>query len=281
MIVKTPKHPNTQTPKLTVALTLLGIWVFGYLDLCHADLSAVVSPGYTFASGERADTSKLNRLGNPTITITGTVGGTNANVANNSINGAMLVNGLPGSNLTWDANSPRRLVLTNDGVTAYQLNSNAFGAGLKGGSSAQVTAYVDTNTITMSNNIIVLNLTTFSNLVNILATNVAQYQVTNAAPGASFGWAKFYGTNSSTTYSPLAGYNISNVVRTALGRYTVNLTNSMLTTNYAIQLQPMTASPGLIANIATQSTNAFTLTTWEADLEVYQDPEHLFLQILK
>lgn len=146
---------------------------------CLADLSAVVTPGYKFASGERADTSKLNRLGNPTITITGTVGGTNANVANNSINGAMLVAGFPGSNLTWDANSPRRLVITNQAIGTNQINGEIAGLGL-GSSSGWLGVNVDTNTIQITNDVVTLNLTTYSNLFSaLLAQNLSNYFATN------------------------------------------------------------------------------------------------------
>lgn len=153
---------------------------------CLADLSAVVTPGYKFASGERADTSKLNRLGNPTITITGTVGGTNANVANNSINGAMLVAGFPGSNLTWDANSPRRLVITNQAIGTNQINGEIAGLGL-GSSSGWLGVNVDTNTIQITNDVVTLNLTTYSNLFSaLLAQNLSNWWETNIYTEAEF-----------------------------------------------------------------------------------------------
>lgn len=261
-----PGRPAAQNPRkwgdsrITIFLLCL---LCLFVASARADLSAVVSPGYTFAANERPTTATLNRAANPTITITGTVGGTNANLANNSVNGAQLVTGFPGSNLTWDASSPRKLVITNDGVNVLQLHSNVAGLGLSGGSGSQLRVNVDTNTVTITNNVVTLNLTTFSNLVNLLATNVARYQVTNAPINVT-AWCKFSGTATGTN-EPTAGYNVTNIVRTGTGLYTVNFSNALATANYAITATPMSnsgSSPDVTSCLVlNQTTTNFTLAT--------------------
>lgn len=176
------KYLNTQGPKypkLTRTLALLGIWVLGYLGTCHAEITATVYPGYQFSPNERPTVQQLNLLGRPTILVSGTLGGTNVALAANSVTTTMMSDTLPGSNLVWDASSPRKLVIEDGGVNTNQLNADVAGLGLSGGSGTALRVNVDTNTITITNDVVTLNLTTFSNLVQTLATNIAQYVVTN------------------------------------------------------------------------------------------------------
>lgn len=155
---------------------------------CFADLTVTGSPGFIFSdtSAGRPTTANLNRALHFTYAIGGTVGGTNANIAQNSIGGDKLVTTFPGTNLTWDGNSPRKLVIANDGVNILQLHTNVAGLGLSGGAGTALRVNVDTNTVTITNDVLTLNLTGFTNLVNILATNVAQWAVTNYTDTNSF-----------------------------------------------------------------------------------------------
>lgn len=154
---------------------------FFILHSALAEITATVYPGYQFSANERPTTANLNLLGRPTIYISGTLGGTNVALAANSVTTTMMSDTLPGSNLVWDASSPRKLVVMNAGVDTNQLSSGVAGLGLSGGSGSQLRVNVDTNTVQITNDVITLNLTTFSNLVAIISTNIANYFTTNYA----------------------------------------------------------------------------------------------------
>lgn len=111
-----------------------------------ADLSVTVRPGYTFGANERPTTSTLNRLGNPTILITGTVGGTNAGIAAGSINGTHLSDTVvDGTNITYNAASPRALTITASGVNVTQISTNIAGLGLTGGGGTNLDLNLEAN----------------------------------------------------------------------------------------------------------------------------------------
>jgi hypothetical protein len=123
-----------------------------------ADLSAHVTPGYTLSSGERATTDKLNRMANPTITISGTIGGTNAGLAAGSINGTHLSDAtVDGTNIIF--NSARQLSILSGGVLGTQIGAALAGDGLGGGSGTNLFIKTDpaagiittNDTLTLSN----------------------------------------------------------------------------------------------------------------------------------
>ena len=119
---------------------------FSLQPSAFADLSAVVQPGYVFGPSERPSTSTLNRLGNPTITITGTIGGTNASVAAGSINGTHFSDTVvDGTNITFNGASPRALTIVNAGIDVTQISTNIAGNGLGGGSGTNLFIKLDTN----------------------------------------------------------------------------------------------------------------------------------------
>lgn len=114
----------------SIFLVALTLWP----STCLADLSVTVRPGYTFGANERPTTSTLNRLGNPTILITGTVGGTNAGIAAGSINGTHFSDTVvDGTNITYNSASPRALTITASGVDVTQISTNIAGLGIAGG----------------------------------------------------------------------------------------------------------------------------------------------------
>lgn len=119
---------------------------FWLLPSAFADLSAVVQPGYVFGPLERPSTSTLNRLGNPTITITGTIGGTNAGIAAGAINGTHFSDTVvDGTNITFNGASPRALKIVDAGVNVTQISEDIAGDGLGGGSGTNLFLQLDTN----------------------------------------------------------------------------------------------------------------------------------------
>lgn len=115
------------------------------LCLASATLTATVSPGYQFSTGEQPTTDTLNLLGLPSILISGTVDGTTG-LTPGSVNGVMLANSVvDGVTIGFNAASPRQeyvlvpgLVNTNSGLVAAGNNSLQF--------------YGDTNFFTLATN---------------------------------------------------------------------------------------------------------------------------------
>lgn len=177
MIMKTKTKMEDGRWKMAVALLVLSSILYPLSS--QSEITATVYPGYQFSANERPTAAQLNLLGRPTVLVSGTLGGTNVALAAGSVSTTMMSDTLPGSNLVWDASSPRELVIEDGGVGTNQIHSGVAGNGLSGGSGSPLAVNVDTNTITITNDVVTLNLTTFSNLVQILSTNIAQYLVTN------------------------------------------------------------------------------------------------------
>src|SRR5271170_7034519 len=90
--------------------------VAGFLSIflawpARAQLTVTVIPGYQLGPLETPTTATLNALATPTITITGTIGGTNnVTLAAGSVSGLYLANSVPdGTTVVWNASSPRQL----------------------------------------------------------------------------------------------------------------------------------------------------------------------------
>jgi hypothetical protein len=99
----------------------------------RADLTAVVTPGYQFpVEGAVAPTyDLLNLLGQPTVTIHGTVGlggGSNSiSLTPGSVCGNQLCDGLPdGITMGWNANNPRQLQVLAAGVGGIMTSNGTF-----------------------------------------------------------------------------------------------------------------------------------------------------------
>jgi hypothetical protein len=194
-----------------------------------ADLQATVTPGHVFGASERPTTSTLNRLGQPTITITGTVGGTNANISAASINGTMLVNGLPGSNLTYDGSSPRSIVIKNSGVGSNQVDAAIAGFGLTGGGGAYFKVNIDSNSIVST-----------ADGDGIQVTNLQPWRITwttNTILGATP-----YGTNAAIGL-PAGWYISTNLTLSAAGGFTSGETDVGLPSDVAHSLG---LKPGIV-----------------------------------
>lgn len=123
---------------------------------CLADLTITIYPGKQFSQGDRPTIQDLNQLGTPTAQVTGTLGGTNIALGAGTVSGTMLMDSVAGSNLTWNAASPRGLVVKNSGISFYQLATAAFGTGLTGGGGVAVeVTNVPVTRITVTTNTIV------------------------------------------------------------------------------------------------------------------------------
>lgn len=159
------------------------IWLAA-LCLCasvaKAELTATVYPGYTLSANERPTTAILNLLARPTVTVSGTLGGTNVGLAANSVSGAML--------MTSVVDDDTIEFFNNGGATAIRLkayhtgtnaiNSNIAGLGLGGGSGSplsnktdNVTITITNDTITLMTNLPIAHLNVASNSVVVGTTN--------------------------------------------------------------------------------------------------------------
>jgi hypothetical protein len=105
--------------KLIAILSFIG-WTLNV----HADLSATVYPGYTFAPGDRPTVAQLNALGRPTVYVSGTIGGTNSGLAADSITGTMLDSSTY-DNVTIDKTNGA-LRVKQSGIRNYQIYTNIF-----------------------------------------------------------------------------------------------------------------------------------------------------------
>lgn len=111
-----------------VAGTLIGVQAFG-------DLTVTVVPGYQFGANELPTTDHLNLLGEPTISVTGTLDGSTS-LSAGSVNGTLLADSVvDGITIGYNASVPRALRvlaagiagpgLTNLNTTTLAVNYNA------------------------------------------------------------------------------------------------------------------------------------------------------------
>ncbi len=136
----------------------------GTLQL-YADLSATVTPGFTFQPGDRPTVAQLNALGRPTISISGTIGGTNSGLATNSITGDML-GPTTFDGVTIDKTNGALRVATN-AITTLQLYTNIFDTSSALSPTGGVVRVIpDWNFIAISNNALTIR-------TSIVATAIA------------------------------------------------------------------------------------------------------------
>ncbi len=175
----------------------------------NGGLTAVVTPGYTFASGEIPTTVKLNLLATPSIQIYGTVGGSNG-LAADSVNGAQLYHGVvDGSTVDFNGASPRQIEIKASGVGVTQIATNVAGAGLSGGAGSPLAVQVDnTNILITSSNLLSLNTNVWGPVSNCVTgcsgtTNQPLFlQLPLVASGTNI-----YLTNFSATLTNVLGTN--------------------------------------------------------------------------
>jgi hypothetical protein len=144
----------------------IGILHFAFCILhCQADLTVTVTPGYVFGASERPSTSTLNRLGAPTINISGTIGGTNAGIAAGSVNGTHFSDSVVDDRtIDFTNSSPRALRIKEQGVDLREASTNLAGLGLGGGGGFALSNKVDGVRLTIATDTL-----TFSCPTNTLA----------------------------------------------------------------------------------------------------------------
>jgi hypothetical protein len=198
------------------------------LPVAYAELTATVYPGYTLSANERPTTAILNLLARPTVSVSGTLGGTNVGLAANSVSGAMLQTSVVDDNTIEFFNNGGstaiRLKAYNTGTNA--ISSNLAGLGLGGGDGYALSNKTDNATITITNDVLTLK----SNL-----SPVYLQWVTNTLLGAAT-----YGTNANLTVG--SGIHIQNnaVALRQLETAEVTLSPSgiLLSTNHGLGLTP-------------------------------------------
>lgn len=175
--------------RFTIGLLLASSFIL-HPSSVHADLTVTVTPGYVFGSNERPSTATLNRLGAPTIGISGTIGGTNAGIAAGSVNGAHFSDSVVDDRtLDFTNSSPRALRIKAEGVGNRELSTAIAGPGLAGGNGTSLSVNVDGLTVKTNGDTLYVpfdqsqfhtngGVVTLSNFVSI------EYSF---APGASIG----------------------------------------------------------------------------------------------
>ncbi len=122
-----------------------------------AQLTATVQPGYTFTAGERPTMATLNLLGQPTITIQGTVAGSTG-LGAKSVTGDHLTDSVvDGVTLEYNTASPRAMRVKDAGITAAKLAAAVAGDGLTGGAGAPLSVVVDNESVKIGTNRVYVN----------------------------------------------------------------------------------------------------------------------------
>jgi hypothetical protein len=149
------KHPTSNIQHPTSILLVLAL--LALVLPAQAELTAVVSPGYQFIQGERPTVGTLNRLGLPTITITGTLDGTNAGISAGSINANMFsASVVDNATIYFTNSSPQALAIKSAGVGVREISSAIAGPGLTGGSGVPLTNSVDGVRLLITNDVVTL-----------------------------------------------------------------------------------------------------------------------------
>lgn len=90
---------------------------------CVADLAVTVVPGYSFAPNEVPTTDHLNLLGEPTISVTGTLDGSTS-LSAGSVNGTLLADSVvDGITIGYNASVPRALQVLAAGIAGPGLTN--------------------------------------------------------------------------------------------------------------------------------------------------------------
>lgn len=113
-----------------------------------ADITATVYPGYQFSANERPTVDTLNRLGSPTIVVSGTLGGTNVALAAGSVTGTMLSGTVvDGVTVDFNASTPRAIEVMTQGIHTNNIDTNDFAGPLSGGFDQRVHLSYDNVTL--------------------------------------------------------------------------------------------------------------------------------------
>ena len=168
----------------TTRLGLLGILHFTFCIFnCSAELTATVYPGYTLSANERPTTAILNLLARPSVTVSGTLGGTNVGLAANSVSGAMLMTSVVDDDTIEFFNNGGstaiRLKAYNTGTNA--IDANLAGLGLGGGDGFALSNKTDNVSITITNDVLTLMTNLSVTHLNVTSNSVVVGSTNNQA----------------------------------------------------------------------------------------------------
>ena len=222
-----------------------------------ATLTATVSPGYTFSTGETPTTAKLNLLAQPTITISGSVDGSTGLTAG-SVTGNLLADSVPdGVSLGWNGSSPRALYVITLGLVDNQGGIIA--------SNNYLRLLVDTNYFQLSTNTIAgASTPPGTNRLTLVAGSLKD---TNISASAAIQVSKLSFANTNLTgQTKLLVSDTNDVPVVANFGPGLQLTNAS-GTNLTVILQSFTSplytiSTGVIGNQAHGWTNAPQFVRW-------------------
>lgn len=204
-----------------------------------SDIASATTTDIGGASGNFADIT-----GTTTITGLGTIQAgtwravrfTGILILTHNATSLILPNG--SANITTAANDTAAFVSLGSGNWLCLWYQRADGTPLSGGNFA-TQAQMETATST----------------VTTVSPGRVQYH-----PGVAKAWAKFNGTSAGTN-APAAGYNVTSVTKNSTGNYTINLTTSFSSADYAISAIAGNAGTtnDFITIIKTYSTGSFNL----------------------
>lgn len=119
------------------------------------------------------------------------------------------------------------------GIT--ELSTDVAGLGLGGGGGAALSNKTDNAFLQITNDVLTISLTAFTNLISAVSSNIASYFINNytATNPAAQCQVNFLGSSGAIKGSSI---NVSNVNRTSEGDYTVAWTNALANTNYLVLL---------------------------------------------
>ena len=183
----------------TTRLGLLGILHFTFCIFnCSAELTATVYPGYTLSANERPTTAILNLLARPSVTVSGTLGGTNVGLAANSVNGAMLMTSVVDDDtielFNNGGSTAIRLKAYNTGTNA--IDANLAGLGLGGGDGFALSNKTDNVSLTITNDTLTLMTNLSATYLNVASNGVVVGTSTNRGQTVDMQvFAKILGTN--------------------------------------------------------------------------------------
>lgn len=89
-------------------------------------------------------------------------------------------------------------------------------------------------------------------VISTLSDGTSSASATDAIKGSARAWVNFNGV---TTATIRASYNVSSVVRNAVGDYTINFTNALADANYAVSVggSSYSSTQGIPATVAVKN----------------------------
>lgn len=292
-----------RTHKIKRLLWLLasGFWL---LPSARAELTATVYPGYTLSANERPSTATLNLMARPTVTVSGTLGGTNVGLAAHTVSGLMLMSSVVDDNtveffdnggstairVRWSLVDSNTVEFFDNGgvralrVKAYSIgtnvvNANLAGLGLGGGDGFALSNKTDNAAITITNDVITLMTNLSATYLNVPSNHVVVGTSTNRGTTVDL-----------QTFSLMLATNqyqfVSSEIAVAGGAQAIDTAHSLGVTptfvkcvlvcktsqaGYAVgdEVDVAVASNQKFATMGANATNVFIAIRASADIELY------------